>query len=156
MDLDLSDLSAVLSLFDRNVQKLETNLTAYQQEVHAVRRSLFDNWSHVGFADSRIIPIHDGLLSSVSEINENIIKLNLHINLNRALSIFKNSNGQATNYGDSSKQQNDKLNHTNLNGNEKGEVNNTAQQVQLEDLMPKTIEHQVNIIKSNFYIYQIL
>lgn len=144
MDLDLSDLSAVLSLFDRNVQKLETNLSAYQQEVNAVRRSLFDNWSHVGCADSRIIPIHDGLLSSVSGINENIIKLNLHINLNRALSIFKNSNGLAKIDGDSSEQQNDKQNHTKLNGNEKGEVNTMGQQV---DLTPKSIEHQVNIIK---------
>lgn len=144
MDLDLSDLSAVLSLFDRNVQKLETNLSAYQQEVNAVRRSLFDNWSHVGCADSRIIPIHDGLLSSVSGINENIIKLNLHINLNRALSIFKNANGLTKIDGDSSEQQVDKQNHTNLNGNEKGEVNTMAQQV---DLTPKSIEHQVNIIK---------
>lgn len=144
MDLDLSDLSAVLSLFDRNVQKLEKNLSAYQQEVNAVRRSLFDNWSHVGCADSRIIPIHDGLLSSVSGINENIIKLNLHINLNRALSIFKNANGLAKIDGDSSEQQVNKQNHTNLNGNEKGEVNTMAQQV---DLTPKSKEHQVNIIK---------
>lgn len=148
--MELSDLSAVVSLFDRNVQKLETNLTAYQQEVHAVRRSLFDNWSHVGCADSRIIPIHDGLLSSVSEINENIIKLNLHINLNRALTIFKNSNGQTTNDGDSSKQQNYQLNRTNINGNEKGEVNTMVQQ---KDLMPKTIKLQVNIIKLYFNIY---
>lgn len=144
MDLDLSDLSAVLSLFDRNVQKLETNLSAYQQAVNAVRRSLFDNWSHVGCADSRIIPIHDGLLSSVSGINENIIKLNLHINLNRALSIFKNANGLTKIEWDSSEQQVDKQNHTNLNRNEKGEVNTTAQQV---DLTPKSKEHQVNIIK---------
>lgn len=144
MDLDLSDLSAVLSLFDRNVQKLETNLSAYQQEVNAVRRSLFDNWSHVGCADSRIIPIHDGLLSSVSGINENIIKLNLHINLNRALSIFKNANGLTKIDGDSSEQQVNKQNHTNLNGNEKGEVNTMSQQV---DLTPKSKEHQVNIIK---------
>lgn len=144
MDLDLSDLSAVLSLFDRNVQKLETNLSAYQQAVNAVRRSLFDNWSHVGCADSRIIPIHDGLLSSVSGINENIIKLNLHINLNRALSIFKNANGLTKIEWDSSEQQVDKQNHTNLNRNEKGEVNTMSQQV---DLTPKSKEHQVNIIK---------
>lgn len=135
MELDLGDLSAILSLFDRNVHKLQANLSAYQQEVNAVRRSLFDKWSHVDRADSRIILVHDALLSSISKINEKIIKLNLHINLNRALSIFKNSNEMEKIHGDFL-HQNDNVITNNLNGND--------QQVNGMDPIPKIIDQQVD------------
>lgn len=143
MELDLGDLSAILSLFDRNVHKLQANLSAYQQEVTAVRRSLFDNLSHVRRADSRIILIHDGLLSSVSKINENIIKLNLHINLNRALSIFKNSE-EKEEIDEAFLQQTDNENTKNLIGKKMGELQGIDQQVNGIDLMPKSIDQPEN------------
>ncbi|XP_064549009.1 uncharacterized protein krimp isoform X2 [Drosophila montana] len=123
--MEIDDLSAILSLFERNVNKLRTNLSAYQVEVDAVRQSLLESWSHVGRADGRIISVHDALLGSVNEVNEYIIKLNLRIKLNGAFGIFKNVDGKEilNNLRRKSLEHNNyKVNHTNLDGIEVGEL----------------------------------
>lgn len=121
--MDLEDLTAVLNLFDRNVEKAQQNLIAYKHDVDTVRQSLMESWSHVARADGRIISVHDGLLSSVSEVNEYIIKLNLHINMNRAVKNLKNvnpKNHKSLELNDNNN--NGKENHTNLDGIEVGEL----------------------------------
>ncbi|XP_030554145.1 uncharacterized protein LOC115757851 [Drosophila novamexicana] len=123
--MEIDDLSAILSLFEHNVNKLRTNLSAYQVEVDAVRQTLQESWSHVGRADGRIISVHDALLGSVNEVNEYIIKLNLRIKLNGAFGIFKNVDAKEVlnNLRRKSLEHNNyKVNHTNLDGIEVGEL----------------------------------
>ncbi|TDG51083.1 hypothetical protein AWZ03_002446 [Drosophila navojoa] len=144
--MDMDGLLSILSLFERNVIKLQQNLNTYQVEVNAVRRTLEDSWSHVGRADGRIIAVHDGLLSSVNAVNEHIIKLNLHIDLNRAIGICKNEDINKATY-------NYKGNHTNLDGIEVGELDvrsgNTKSEDQAEDfaLQLITSNHDINVHK---------
>ncbi|KAH8252800.1 hypothetical protein KR032_001917, partial [Drosophila birchii] len=79
----LEDVTAVMKLCGDNVQKLQDNLTSYQREVDHVRQVLAERWVNVEKVDGRLIALHDQLLSSLSEVNAYVIKMNLHIKLNR-------------------------------------------------------------------------
>uniref|UniRef100_A0ABM1PBW4 Uncharacterized protein LOC108614985 n=1 Tax=Drosophila arizonae TaxID=7263 RepID=A0ABM1PBW4_DROAR len=143
--MDMDGLFSILSLFERNLIKLQTNLTAYQMEVNAVRRTLEDSWSHVGRADGRIIAVHDGLLSSVNAVNEHIIKLNLHIDLNRAIGISKNEDiKKATNNYNGI--------HTNLDGIEVGELDVRSGNAKPGD---QTEDYALQIITSNIEVHKL-
>ncbi|KAH8336748.1 hypothetical protein KR059_002131, partial [Drosophila kikkawai] len=81
--MDLEDLTAVMKLCDDNVHKLQDSLTSYQREVDHVRQVLAERWANVEKVDGRLISLHDHLLSSLSEVNAYVIKMNLYIKLNR-------------------------------------------------------------------------
>ncbi|KAH8290887.1 hypothetical protein KR054_006809, partial [Drosophila jambulina] len=81
--MDLEDITAVMKLCDDNVHKLQDSLQSYQREVDHVRQVLAERWVNVEKVDGRLIALHDQLLSSLSEVNAYVIKMNLHIKLNR-------------------------------------------------------------------------
>ncbi|KAH8252359.1 hypothetical protein KR038_009508, partial [Drosophila bunnanda] len=81
--MDLEDVTTVMKLCDDNVQKLQDSLSSYQREVDQVRQLLAERWMNVEKVDGRLIALHDQLLSSLSEVNAYVIKMNLHIKLNR-------------------------------------------------------------------------
>ncbi|KAH8348512.1 hypothetical protein KR084_008167, partial [Drosophila pseudotakahashii] len=81
--MDLEDISVVMKLCDDNVHKLQENLRSYQRDVRRVRNVITERWVNVNRLDRRIIALHDKLVGSLSEVNAYIIKLNLHIELNR-------------------------------------------------------------------------
>lgn len=145
--MDMDDLSSILALFERNVNKLQSNLTAYQVEVDTVRRTLEQSWSHVDRSDGRIISLHDGLLSSVNAVNEYMIKLNLHINLNRSIDILKNEDTKPTKHYN-------KENNTNLDSIEldvhsaNAKLDDQPEGCALQLITPKNCS-----IKSNQFMY---
>ncbi|KAM8713833.1 hypothetical protein ACLKA7_014060 [Drosophila subpalustris] len=143
--MDLEDLTAVLSLFDRNVKKVQQNLIDYKHDVDAVRQSLVESWTHVARADGRIISVHDGLLSSVNDVNEHVIKLNLHINLNRAvgnLKYVRTMENICKQDRESLEHNNNKENHTNRDGIEVGELD--VQPSTSKESPPRTLDvHQL-------------
>ncbi|KAL7738574.1 hypothetical protein ACLKA6_006874 [Drosophila palustris] len=143
--MDLEDLTAVLSLFDRNVKKVQQNLIDYKHDVDAVRQSLVESWAHVARADGRIISVHDGLLSSVNDVNEHVIKLNLHINLNRAvgnLKYVRTMENICKQDRESLEHNNNKENHTNRDGIEVGELD--VQPSTSKESPPRTMDvHQL-------------
>ncbi|KAH8362366.1 hypothetical protein KR200_012130, partial [Drosophila serrata] len=81
--MDLHDITAVMKLCDDNLQKLQDSISSYQREVDQVRQVLAERWMNVEREDGRLIALHDQLLSSLSEVNAYVIKMNLHIKLNR-------------------------------------------------------------------------
>ncbi|XP_002061587.2 uncharacterized protein LOC6638210 [Drosophila willistoni] len=81
--MELSDLAGMVKLCHRNVHKLQAKLLSYEHEVDAVSQALKEKWIEVDRVDGRLISVHDHLLSSLSDVNEHVIKLILHINLNR-------------------------------------------------------------------------
>ncbi|XP_068146778.1 uncharacterized protein krimp [Drosophila tropicalis] len=81
--MELSDLAGMVKLCHRNVHKLQAKLLSFEHEVDAVCQALNKKWVKVDRVDGRLISVHDHLLSSLSDVNEHVIKLILHINLNR-------------------------------------------------------------------------
>ncbi|EDW00751.1 uncharacterized protein LOC6561069 [Drosophila grimshawi] len=111
----MEDLTEILTLFGRNVNKLRINLSAYEVDVNNRLQTLAENWSHVARGEWRLSSAYDALISSVSQVNEYVIKLNLHINLNLAVGILNVDR-------DSVEHNKNKINHTNRHGIEVGEV----------------------------------
>ncbi|XP_017835513.1 uncharacterized protein LOC108594887 [Drosophila busckii] len=89
--MDLEDITEVLLLFERNLSKLQNNISGYKRKVDAMRQTLEQNWPHVGRSDRRILTLYDSLLGSVSEVNEYVMKLNLHIKLNQSTIDFEHT-----------------------------------------------------------------
>jgi len=86
--MNLEDISVVMKLCDDNVLKLHENLRSYQRDVRRVKKLMTKRWANVERLDRGIMALHDQLVGSLSEVNAYIIKLNLHIELNRPLDRF--------------------------------------------------------------------
>ncbi|KAH8401112.1 hypothetical protein KR009_003120 [Drosophila setifemur] len=87
--MNLDDILAMKKYCDDSVQKLQQNLNSYQLEVEQVNEVLRERWSNVQRVDGRLIALHNQLLSSLSDVNANVIKLNLHIKLNRPAGLLR-------------------------------------------------------------------
>ncbi|XP_050743143.1 uncharacterized protein LOC108022663 [Drosophila biarmipes] len=81
--MNLEDISVVMKLCDDNVQKLQGNLQSYQRDVRRIKNMMTKRWEQMDRLDKSLIAQHDQLVGSLTEVNAYIIKLNLHIELNR-------------------------------------------------------------------------
>ncbi|XP_034477113.1 uncharacterized protein LOC117783693 [Drosophila innubila] len=127
--MDLDYLTAVLSQFNHNFEKVQQNLNDYKQNVDTMRQSLMEeSWcNHVARADDvRINSVYDGLLSGINDVNEHLIKLDFRINLNLAVSNIKYMRAKEIvckcDREIMEHKNNNKENHTNLDGIEVGEL----------------------------------
>ncbi|XP_034650533.1 uncharacterized protein LOC117890027 [Drosophila subobscura] len=111
--MDLKDFLAVKQLCDNNVEKLNNNLANFTRDLDILCRVLDERWVNVEKEDRALIGMHDLLLGSMSSFNENVIKWNMHINLNKLGPLVANS--------DEHLRRND-LTHTNKHGIEVGNV----------------------------------
>ncbi|XP_033154552.1 uncharacterized protein LOC117137287 [Drosophila mauritiana] len=81
--MNLEDISMIMKLFDSNMHKLQGNLRSYQTEVHQIHTELTEKLSHSDPLDRSLIPLHDHLVASLSEVNAHVMKLNLQLHINR-------------------------------------------------------------------------
>ncbi|XP_039483265.1 uncharacterized protein LOC120446394 [Drosophila santomea] len=81
--MNLEGISMVIKLFEDNVHKLQGNLRSYQTQVQQIQTELTKRWTHADRLDRSLIPLHDHLVGSLSEVNAHVMKLNLQLQLNR-------------------------------------------------------------------------
>ncbi|XP_017049696.1 uncharacterized protein LOC108093866 [Drosophila ficusphila] len=81
--MNLEDIAVVMKLFDNNVDKLLEKLYSYQRDVKCLSKLLSEKWVNGERLDRHLVALHDYLVGSLSEVNTYLIKLNLHIELNR-------------------------------------------------------------------------
>ncbi|SPP75651.1 blast:RING finger protein 17 [Drosophila guanche] len=112
--MDLKDFLAVKQLCDNNVEKLKNKLANFKRDLDILCRVLDERWVNVEKEDRALIGMHDLLLGSMSSFNENVIKWNMHLNLNKLGLLVANN--------DEHLRRNDILTHTNKHGIEVGNV----------------------------------
>ncbi|XP_022228901.2 uncharacterized protein LOC111078504 [Drosophila obscura] len=106
--MDLKDFIAVKQLCEKNVEKLQDNLRNFTRDSNILYKVLDERWVNVDKGDRALIGLHDILLSTMSIMNENVIKWNMQINLNKL--------GPYVGNGDEPLPLNDTLTHTNKHG----------------------------------------
>lgn len=81
--MNLEDISMIMKLFDSNMHKLQGNLRSYQTEMHQIHKELTEKLSHADLLYRSLIPLHDHLVASLSEVNAHVMKLNVQLHINR-------------------------------------------------------------------------
>ncbi|XP_043643466.1 uncharacterized protein LOC122613381 [Drosophila teissieri] len=81
--MNLEGISMVIKLFEDNVHNLQGNLRSYLTQVKLIQTELTKRWTHADRMDRSLIPLHDHLVGSLSEVNAHVMKLNLQLQLNR-------------------------------------------------------------------------
>ncbi|XP_017150989.1 uncharacterized protein LOC108161245 [Drosophila miranda] len=80
--MDLNDIFALKELLDKNVEKIHAKLQHVTRHSEILYKILDMRWVNVVKGDRALIGLHDVLLSSMSGVNECLIKCNMQIDLN--------------------------------------------------------------------------
>ncbi|XP_002136619.3 uncharacterized protein krimp [Drosophila pseudoobscura] len=106
--MDLNDIFALKKLLEKNVEKIHAKLENMTRDSEILYKILDERWMNLVKGDRALIALHDVLLSSMSGVNECLIRCNMQMDLNNLEPIVANIGN--------SLQRNDFLMHANKDG----------------------------------------